>query len=99
MKHSVEETLETKTKKQLEDRIKSYKGLFSKDNEFAKVVLDDLSKFCYANRSTYHTDPRMSDILIGRREVFLRLQKHAEIDEERLLSIAKKDPLSFDQLV
>lgn len=94
-----EQTLEDKTKKELETKIKSFKKVFNKDNAFAKVVLEDLAKFCYANRSTYHADPRLSDVLIGRREVFLRIQKYAELEEETLLKLAKKDPLAFDQLL
>ena len=38
-----------------------------------KAVLDDLSVFCFATRSTFDADPRVHAAWEGRREVFLRI--------------------------
>lgn len=50
----------------------------------AETVLEDLAKFCRANASTYHPDPRTHAVLEGRREVWLRIQHHLNLDTERL---------------
>jgi len=36
-------------------------------------VLADLARFCRANESTFHADPRTHALLEGRREVWLRI--------------------------
>jgi len=47
-------------------------------------VLADLARFCRANETTFHTDPRVHAALEGRREVFLRLQAHLNLQDEEL---------------
>lgn len=54
-------------------------------NEMAKLVLEDLEKFCRAKESTFHVEPRAHALLEGRREVFLRLQDHLELPLGQLL--------------
>jgi hypothetical protein len=44
-----------------------------------KVVLADLAKFCRANASTWDDDAAKRDVLIGRREVWLRIQEHLNL--------------------
>ena len=58
-----------------------------------QFVLDDLKKFCRANRTTFDPDQRMSDILIGRREVFLRIVQNLKMDPEQLYAIANALPI------
>lgn len=50
----------------------------------AEEVLADLAKFCRANDSTFHPDPRMAAQLDGRREVWLRIQHHLKLDSPTL---------------
>lgn len=50
-------------------------------------VLKDLGKFCRANESCFQDDPRAHAVLEGRREVFLRIQKHLNLPEEQLYAI------------
>lgn len=50
-------------------------------------VLYDLAKFCRADENTYNPDPRLSDILVGRREVWLRIQKHLNLTPDQLYEI------------
>jgi hypothetical protein len=47
-------------------------------------VLHDLSKFCRADSSTFHENPHLASKLDGRREVWLRIQKHLNMTEEEL---------------
>lgn len=48
------------------------------------IVLRDLAKFCRAHETTFHTDPRVSAILQGRHEVWVRLQEHLQLTDEQL---------------
>ena len=41
-----------------------------------QTVLDDLKKFCRADESTWDEDASRRDVLLGRREVWLRIQEH-----------------------
>jgi hypothetical protein len=53
----------------------------------ATLVLKDLSKFCRANESTFHTDPRAHAVAEGRREVWLRIQRHLQLTDDQLWDI------------
>ncbi len=50
-------------------------------------VLIDLAQFCCADKTTIHPDARVSDVLAGRREVWLRIQQHLHLTPAQLLSI------------
>ncbi len=47
-------------------------------------VLEDLARFCRAEESTFHADPRVAAMLDGRREVYLRIMDHFKLDPEVL---------------
>jgi hypothetical protein len=55
--------------------------------ESGRLVLEDLAKFCRANSTTFLEDPRLSDVLVGRREVWLRIQEHLRLSEDQLWAI------------
>jgi hypothetical protein len=65
-------------------RALAYKRIFLGHGTDTDEVLTDLARFCRANESTYHPDPRMSDILCGRREVWTRLMHHLKLTDEQL---------------
>ena len=69
----------------LRGRSQSYKLTFG--NPAGDRVLVDLAKFCRANDTTFHADPRVAAHLDGRREVWLRIQNHLRLNPEQLLSI------------
>lgn len=50
----------------------------------AEVVLADLARFCRANESTYTKDPDLQKHLEGRREVWLRIQRHLNLSPDEL---------------
>ena len=62
----------------------SYRQVFNPESEATKVVLKDLCDFCRAQDSTFHADPRLHAVLEGRREVWLRITKHLNLDEKML---------------
>lgn len=53
-------------------------------NPFGEEVLSDLAKFCRANESTFHSDARAHAVAEGRREVWLRIQRHLNLTDEQL---------------
>lgn len=53
-------------------------------NTFGNEVLQDLAKFCRAHETTFHADPRAHAVAEGRREVWLRIQKHLQLDDDQL---------------
>lgn len=71
----------------LRSRQSAYQRLFLGHGVDTDVVLDDLAKFCRASASTYHVDQRLSDVLIGRREVFLRIAHYLNLSDEQLWSL------------
>lgn len=50
-------------------------------------VLADLARFCRANETTFHPDPRVQAQLEGRREVWLRVQHHLKLTDEELWAL------------
>lgn len=54
---------------------------------FGDEVLADLAKFCRANETAFHTDPRVHAALEGRREVFLRIARHLQLTDEQLWAL------------
>jgi hypothetical protein len=72
----------------LRSRKRAYIETF--DNPVGQKVLSDLAKFCRAHETTFHPDPRMHAVLEGRREVFLRIQKHLQLTEEQLWALHGK---------
>jgi hypothetical protein len=60
-------------------------------------VLSDLSKFCRANETCFDPDPRLHAVAEGRREVFLRIQKHLNLSAEQLHALYAGKPIPFNQ--
>jgi hypothetical protein len=50
-------------------------------------VLMDLARFCRANETCFHEDPRLHAVLEGRREVWLRIQQHLHLSSEDLMKL------------
>ena len=53
----------------------------------AQAVLIDLATFCRANETCWHADPSKKDVLLGRHEVWLRIQQHLNLTSEQLTAI------------
>jgi len=65
-------------------------GLINTDGE---VILADLKRFCRADESTHKAgDPYASALLEGRREVWLRIQRHLNMTQSELRQLKE----SFD---
>ena len=71
----------------LKRRRLAYQLTFRRDNYAAQEVLIDLARFCRANETTFHADPRISAVLQGRHEVWLRLINHLHLSSEQLFAL------------
>lgn len=70
----------------LRNRKRDYCFTF-RNNRGGSAVLADLAKFCRANESTFHSDPRVHAVLEGRREVWLRIQQHLNLTPDELFAL------------
>lgn len=52
-----------------------------------RVVMADLARFCRANTTCFHEDPRIHAVLEGRREVWLRITQHLNLPLEELAKL------------
>jgi hypothetical protein len=82
--------LEQKAQALLFQRQQAYRLVFDSENQFTKAVLKDLSDFCRANESTFHSDPRVAAMMDGRREVWLRIERLLTLSQEELWENHKK---------
>src|SRR5450631_704605 len=71
----------------LSDRWVAYNQTFGPQNRYSSYVLKDLARFCRANDSTFHPDPRMHAVLEGRREVWLRIQEHLQLTPAQIYAL------------
>lgn len=85
------EEIYTQARDLLRSRWQAYNFTFPKNNVDAQIVLKDLAKFCRANETTFHEDPRIHGLLEGRREVWLRIQKHLNLTPEDLWELTRKE--------
>lgn len=72
----------TEAQRFLAERRTDYTRTF--DTPHGAKVLADLAKFCRAQESTFHPDPRVHAVAEGRREVWLRIQQHLNLSEQDL---------------
>lgn len=79
-----------KTKDFLFARQFDYRRTF--ETPHGEKVLADLAKFCRAHDTTFRPDSdRESALLEGRREVWLRIQKHLNLPQETLWQFYTRD--------
>lgn len=76
-----------KAKDKLAFRQQAYKQVFNPENQAVKEVLKDLALFCRANSPTFNPDSRVHAVLEGRRETWLRIQRHCDLDPSEFLKL------------
>jgi hypothetical protein len=75
-------------------RARSYRAVFMPEGVIDRdreIVLADLRDFCCANQSTFHADPHVAARRQGRREAWLRISQHLNLDEERVQKLVELD--------
>ena len=65
----------------------AYVQTFDIKGPYQRVVLEDLAKFCRAHEPTFAKDQRTSDLLEGRREVWLRIQNYLNLSSDELYAL------------
>lgn len=78
----------------LGERRYAYRKTF--EGPLADVVLTDLARFCRAHESTFHADARAHAVAEGRREVWLRIQKHLQLSPDQLWELYAGRPAAED---
>lgn len=76
--------IESKQQDYLRRRKGAYERLFDLESQDVQIVLRDLARFCRAAQSTFHVDARAHALAEGRREVWLRIQNHLNLDPKEL---------------
>lgn len=76
-------------KDELQGKCIAYSRVFSAENVFLEEVMRDLAKFCRADSTTFHADPRIHAALEGRREVFLRIQMFLNLSPDEIMDRTK----------
>ena len=56
-------------------------------SETTRLMMQDLARFCRADRTCFHPDPRIHASLEGRREVWLRIQEHLSKTPEEVADL------------
>ena len=64
-----------------------YQITFPTNGYSQQYVLSDLARFCRAHETTFHPDARMSAVLQGRNEVWLRITNHLHLTSEQLFAL------------
>jgi hypothetical protein len=73
-------------------RSAAYKRLFAPGGTIgrdAEIVLADLRNLGFAQKSTFHPDPYEHGRRAGRREMWLRIVQHLNLDEERVQKLVE----------
>ena len=81
LKIALPERLE-KIRRYLFSRQRHYQLTFTQPS--GVFVLRDLAQFCRAHNTTYHQDAAVAQRLDGRREVWLRIQHHLKLTDEKI---------------
>lgn len=69
---------------ELFNRQRLYREVLNTESPQVMMFLEDLARFCRAHETTYSTDPRDHAQLEGRRQVWLRIQEHLNLDSKLL---------------
>lgn len=69
----------------LSRRRRAYAAIFNSPS--GRIVLEDLAKFCRSSGSVFHENQRLTDVMIGRREVFDRIRDHLHLSDQELYDI------------
>lgn len=86
----------------LNKRRAAYRALFLQQDDqvkpAARDVLLDLKRFCHAGKPTYKVggngaiDPLASAVAEGRREVWLRIVEHLELEDRFIVNLREEHP-------
>jgi hypothetical protein len=70
-------------------RKKSYQSIFGTAGAAGSEAMKDLAKFCRAFETCAAPDEKLTMLLCGRREVWLRIIQHLHLQPEELAALYK----------
>lgn len=74
-------------------RARSYKRVLNLASPLlgrdVEIVLADLRDHCFATKTTFHVDPYEAGRRQGRREAWLRISQHLNLDEEKVQKLVE----------
>lgn len=87
--------LETEAQNALFHRQRMYQQVFTRDEKgnfspVAQELLEDLAEFCHAHTSTFDRDPRTQAFNEGKRDVWLRFERHLQMSSQKLWELYKR---------
>lgn len=87
--------VEAQAKALLMLRQQAYVAVFARDEKgnfspMGKDVLEDLAEFCHAHTSTFNADARVQSFNEGKRDVWLRISRHLDLESQRLWDLYKR---------
>lgn len=78
----------------LRSRKQAYRHVFNGDGGepsfSSSKVLADLARFCHAGESAFHKDERATLIMLGRQEVWLRIQHQLNMTDRQMMDFYAK---------
>ena len=80
---------EQQAKHTIERRRQAYCRVFGggASDDDRLVVLEDLAGFCRARESIFHQNSRAQDVLIGRNEVWKRIEEHTHLTTDAIFDL------------
>lgn len=69
----------------LHGRAQDYRDVFS--CPAGERVLADLARFCRAHESTFNAEARAHAVAEGRREVWLRIERNLQLNDEQIWAL------------
>lgn len=76
---------------------RAYQLTFPRNGQAQQIVLQDLARFCRANETVFNTDQRLTDVLIGRNEVWKRIQDYLNLSSEDLYQLRTGQQLNLKE--
>ena len=74
---------------------RAFKEMFFNEDEklrrAAEIALVDLREYCFARKSTFHSDSLVMARREGRRDVWLRIQGFLDLDEQQVKQLMEID--------
>ncbi|MGN6122780.1 MAG: hypothetical protein ACTHOJ_07455 [Sphingomonas oligoaromativorans] len=73
---------------------RAFRAVFQPDGALsidANHVLSDLREFCFAQKSTFDPDTHLMARREGRRDVFLRVSRYLNLDEDQVQKLMEID--------
>jgi hypothetical protein len=70
-------------------RKQAYENVFNPESKSAQYVLADLQKFCRGRGTKFMGDTEKTLVMVGRNEVWERIQSYLNIPESQLTKISE----------